>query len=197
MEWKVLKGPYSKHYIKSGKKQYRYFYLARCVCGKTKEVRKTDYDLKKSTNCGCKRTCKLKHGMTNSREYSTWCSMKSRCQNKKNNVYKHYGGRGIKVCKEWLVFENFYKDMGKKPKGASIERIDVNGNYEKQNCRWANQKEQTRNTRKNVYYLIDGKKMTLKEIAEKYGICYSMIHSRIYHGKWSLKKAINTPRMRF
>ncbi len=87
------------------------------------------------------------HGMRYSRGYATWVSMLQRCTNKNNPDYHHYGERGIKACKRWLKFENFFEDMGDRPKRLSIERIDNNKGYSKKNCKWATQTEQVRNTR--------------------------------------------------
>ena len=91
---------------------------------------------------------KAKHGYYDSRTYRSWASMKSRCTNPKSTAWEYYGGRGIKVCERWLLFENFLADMGERPEGKSIDRFpDQNGNYEKDNCRWATQKEQLENRR--------------------------------------------------
>jgi hypothetical protein len=94
-----------------------------------------------------------RHGHTSrlgvSPTYSSWHSMKARCLNKKVHTYKYYGGRGITVCERWLKFENFLEDMGERPNGFSIDRIDNNGNYEHSNCRWTTQKEQQRNKGKS------------------------------------------------
>lgn len=98
-------------------------------------------------SCGCAR---IKHGASYSAEYSSWKGMKSRCYNEKNIRYRHYGGRGIFVCDRWKSsFENFLEDMGPKPSAVhSIERIDVDGNYEPKNCEWATPQKQSRNKRK-------------------------------------------------
>lgn len=93
---------------------------------------------------------KDRHFMSNSPEYKTWEMMIQRCTNPKYGPYNYYGGRGIKVCDEWLDFKNFWKDMGDRPKGKTIDRKDVNGDYCKSNCQWATKSEQTYNTRKRT-----------------------------------------------
>jgi len=91
------------------------------------------------------------HGLRQHPLYKTWCNMKQRCNNPNQPKYKNWGGRGIKVCDRWLnSFENFIQDMGERPQGTSIDRINVNGNYEPNNCRWATIKEQNNNKRKNT-----------------------------------------------
>ena len=137
--------------IKKGKRQY---VECLCDCGNITITR--EYNVRKGLrySCGCYQRAKatqnkgkLTHGLTYTPEYESWCKMKSRCHNEKNNRYYRYGGRGIKVCDEWVnSFENFYRDMGNKPgKEYSIDRIDNDGDYCPANCRWATPKQQVEN----------------------------------------------------
>jgi len=88
------------------------------------------------------------HGMFGTATYRAWNDMKKRCLNKTNKSYKYYGGRGITICERWLTFENFLADMGVRPAGLSLDRIDNNGNYEPGNCRWTTHQQQMVNRRK-------------------------------------------------
>lgn len=132
------------------------------------------------------------HGMANTITYNTWDSMKQRCLNEDSEGYRHYGGRGISVCDRWMTFQNFIDDMGERPSGKTIDRIDVNGNYEPGNCRWATPVEQGNNRRSNVFIEFNGLKLTATQWAEKIGIGSKTIMYRLKNG-WSVFDTLNTP----
>ena len=108
--------------------------------------------------------------------------MRQRCSNSNNKDWNHYGGRGITVCERWLSFENFLADMGPKPPGLSLERIDNDGNYEPGNCKWATNLEQMRNRRCSIYLTISGERLPLIEWARRYGVRYGTAHRRFRKG---------------
>lgn len=138
------------------------------------------------------------HGMTDTETYTTWTAMKRRCQNPNATQFRHYGGRGICVCERWQRFENFLADMGPRPTSKhTIERINNDGNYEPENCRWATIDEQAKNRRSPItsprtvvtYY---GEKRNLFELCSTTGIPYSVAFQRIKRG-WSSERAVITP----
>lgn len=124
--------------------------------------------------------------------YRSWVTMIQRCTNPASNRYASYGARGITVCKQWFLFDTFLKDMGQRPPGKQLERIDNHGNYDPDNCRWATRKEQSRNTNRNRRLLLNGVTKCIAEWAELYGLKPSTIRSRLADG-WSNAAAITTP----
>jgi hypothetical protein len=135
------------------------------------------------------------HGLSGDRLYKTWASMIQRCYNPNNKEYKNYGARGIVVCNEWKnSFESFneWAISSGYNKKLTIERIDVNKNYEPSNCRWATSKEQARNTRVNKLLTFNGESLCLAAWAEKTGIKYPSLVSRLNSG-WTEEEALTTP----
>lgn len=126
-------------------------------------------------------------------EYRAWQSMKARCGNKNRKFYENYGGRNIRVCKRWInSFETFLSDMGRKPEGTSLDRIDNNGNYEPNNCRWASKKQQARNARSNRIIDFNGQNKSLAQWADETGIPSATLGKRLEHG-WPINRAMTAP----
>lgn len=176
----------------------------KCDCGKESVVR---YPLLVSGNtrsCGClerenkERIMKLAQQVNrksvsedfagkleNHPLYKTWKSMLMRCNNPNVRGYKHYGGRGIKVCDRWsgdLGFENFVNDMGERPDGTTLDRIDVNGNYEPSNCRWATTEQQMNNRTDNSRIILNGESITCAQLCKKYGFYYTWVAHQLRAG---------------
>lgn len=172
-------------------------YLCKCDCGN--EVFKSGPELRrgKTISCGCYRKAhlnnKTKHAMSETKTYSSWAHMIQRCTNKKDKRFKDYGGRGIKFCEKWLKFTGFFEDMGIMPKGYSIERIDVNGNYEKENCMWLPKEKQCQNQRSNNKITFRGKTMNLTDWAKELGMKRWVLSQRIVTMKWSIERAFTEP----
>lgn len=174
-------------------KQRKYKWLCKCECGNFLKVWGGNLKNGHTKSCGClqqenRGQANITHGMRKTLEYNVWATMKDRCFNKNAPNYKIYGKRGITICKRWEKFENFFTDMGKRPKGMSIDRINNNGNYEPENCQWATQKEQCRNTRKNRMLTFQGKTLCMAEWAERLGINYKCLWKRLNTG-WSVERA--------
>lgn len=126
-----------------------------------------------------------RHGYFGTPTYKSWSEMKYRC----NHNIKRY--KNVNYCKEWESFETFLKDMGERPQNTSLDRIDVNGNYEPKNCRWATFEQQENNKSNNIYYEIENQKLTLSQIARKFNISRSNLANKVYIYKWDINKAIN------
>jgi hypothetical protein len=139
----------------------------------------------------------LKHGHCasgrTSSTYLTWASMVKRCRNPKAKDYHYYGGRGINVCNRWLKFENFLEDMGEKPQGRTLDRINNEQGYNKRNCRWITHKENCNNRRNSDHITHNGETRSLSQWAEKVGISQPTLWRRIYQRGWSVANALTTP----
>jgi hypothetical protein len=136
-----------------------------CDCGVEKIAAVNSLMSGNIKSCGCLQKelaskAQLKHGMYGTPEYLSWGSMIQRCTNPKNNNFKNYGGRGISVCKSWRdSFESFFQDMGRRPTDTSLDRIDVNGNYEPENCRWSTALCQARNKQNTITTFTEAEKV--------------------------------------
>lgn len=131
----------------------------------------------------------IKHLQTGSKTYEVWTSMRKRCLRTTHRAYHNYGGRGIAICKRWDDFRNFLRDMGERPKGRSLDRIDNDGDYTPENCRWATREEQQNNTRRNVKLTLHGVTRTLTAWAKALNMQKGTLHARIKRG-WPIRKAL-------
>lgn len=173
-----------------------------CECGIKKVVLASVLLDGSTKSCGCladelSSLRERRHGHSIggivSPEYKSWRAMIQRCCDSKNVAFKNYKERGITMCERWLKFDFFLEDMGKRPKGTTLDRINNNGNYEPGNCRWATPKQQGRNTRVNVRYEINGIWKTIPEWSEISGVNSGTIRDRIKSLGWDVDRAIFSP----
>ena len=183
--------------IKSGN-QNRATWFCLCECGNTKIIRRDSIQRGFSQSCGCMQVeaCTTHGHYTNNKAtptYASWSNMRCRCLTETDEHYPEYGGRGIKICERWDLFANFIADMGTRPKGKTLDRLDVNGNYEPENCRWATPREQQRNRRCNVHVIHEGRKRLLIEVCEELGKPYAYAVQRLKINKppkWMEKECV-------
>ena len=196
----------AKHIV--GKRGGTNLWLCQCDCGNETTAIATSLRRGEKKSCGCKKRMARKprpdlseankkratHAMTNSSTYSSWKSMKARCLNPTDKDYENYGGRGIRVCDRWLKsFIDFHADMGDRPKGKTIDRINNDGDYEPNNCKWSTPKEQGNNKRKNYYIEYLGQVKTAKQWAKDIGVVdYKTALYRLRSG-WGVEASFTTP----
>lgn len=135
---------------------------------------------------------KIQSRLSHTKTYSSWENMLTRCNNPNNNRYQYYGNKGITVCERWLIFENFLTDMGERPEGTSLDRIDNNKGYYKENCRWATEITQANNKSTNRFITYKGETYTLKQWGRILGVNSVTISSRLKRG-WTLEEAFQVP----
>lgn len=173
-----------------------------CECGTQRTLHVSNLISGRTKSCGCYRREKASqmqttHGNYGSATYKIWGGMINRCFNERNKGYPQYGGRGITVCERWRSFENFLADMGERPAGMSIERIDNSGNYEPGNCRWATATDQARNTRRTKLTpeLVDGiraGRLSAKEVGQETGAARSTFYAAKNNTNWKDNHATTT-----
>lgn len=149
-----------------------------CDCGRLTTATGNQIRSGRTRSCGClhrEARPRLTHGRTRSPEYVTWAMMRARCLNPNHADFKNYGGRGIVCDPRWRSFENFLIDMGERPEGHTLERIDCNGNYERSNCKWIPAKEQARNRRTCKYAWLNGERMLHVDVAKRLDLSTSRI----------------------
>ena len=175
-------------------------WLCRCECGNTHTVRAPDLKSGKTRSCGCLHKEQLSqrsrtHGERRSKLYIIWGGMKQRCYQEKSISFPYYGGRGISVCEEWRnsfqAFREWSLNNGYE-EGLSIDRINVNGNYEPSNCRWVLKTEQSKNRQSNRYLSFSGKTQTLSDWAIETNQSPSCLYQRLRRG-WSVEDALTVP----
>jgi len=184
---------------RSGNKGKYAAWLCRCDCGTQTVVSGQHLRRGKRKSCGVNghrwKRDRAEPGITIQypSEYQSWKSMHARCLDQKHKRYKYYGGRGITICDRWKEFKNFMLDMGRKPDPKfTIERNDVNGNYEPGNCKWISRKDQGRNRQNSVYVVYEGRKLLLIDLVEELGLSRSVVYGRL-QGGWTLAQAIALP----
>ena len=177
-----------KEGVRSGRNRK---WVCRCDCGEVKEVFQNALTTGRVVSCGCyNREQKTTHALERHPLYATWRNMVNRCINPSDARWESYGGRGIKVCDRWAKTPaNFIEDMGPRPQGTSLDRIDNDGDYTPENCRWATRQEQHLNRRATIW----AGNQCLTHAAREKGISLSTVYSRIYRSGWTIEAALNTP----
>jgi len=200
MKWKDISGQRFGRYMVLGRgdsdRHGNAMWRCLCDCGTEKVVMGRALRIGVTTSCGCANKEILRnqktHGASGTSDYKAWFGILQRCDNEHHEKWHRYGARGITVCDRWRSYENFLADMGPRPHGMTIDRIDNNGNYEPSNCRWADQKTQGNNRGNNRMFDIGGVEMTLSQACEAYGINKATVRGRLSFG-WETDRAFKTP----
>lgn len=183
----------------------RAMWLCKCDCGNEKSIRGSDLHSGRTRSCGCifsdgVWSFNLSHGEAKkgrqTPEYRIWAGMIKRCSNENDSSFRHYGGRGIKVCDRWMgSYEEFLSDMGRRPSPHhSIDRYpDNDGPYSPENCRWATKQEQALNKRGTLTVLVGGENVPLLAECKRRGLKYSSIRQRMHRYGWTAQQALDTP----
>ena len=167
-----------------------YLDLYKCFCGNIFVCLTRSVQIGLTKSCGCLVGKNISHGMSRTGEYRIWGGIISRTCDKNDKYYSRYGGAGIDICKTWLKFENFYADMGIRPSSEhSIDRVDNNKGYSKENCRWATRIQQCNNRKSNRFVEYRNETLTLANLGRKYNVCPKLVRSRLRIG-WSIEKAV-------
>ncbi len=169
--------------------------IFKCSCGTIRTLRIASVKANQSRSCGCLKSennWKRTHNLSRTREYKSWESMIARCYNENHFSYNDYGGRGITVCDEWRnSFESFLKDMGERPIDKTLDRVENDKGYYKENCRWATKKEQAINRHNTIYLTFNNKRLTLEEWSKETNIPVGTIKSRLVD-KWIIERVLTT-----
>lgn len=181
-------------------------WYCRCDCGQNTVVTTAHLRSGHTTSCGCVIAARRNSGMLHrthghgvrgrtSPEYRSWASAKQRCFNENDAAFRLYGARGVTMCERWSTsFEAFLADMGRRPPGASLDRIDSDGNYEPGNCRWATATQQANNTRRNLFVEYEGDRLTLEQLARRVGVDARQLWKLYRRRGLPLLEAIETAR---
>jgi hypothetical protein len=165
-----------------------------CACGRIFEAFANNVQRGLTKSCGCRRgpvgrLAATRHGWAYTRTYKSWLSMRERCLNEQNHRWVTYGGRGISICEQWSLFENFLADMGERPENTTLDRINNDGNYEPDNCRWATAATQVRNRSMTRSITIEGRSMCVTDWAAECGLKTTTVFYRLNAG-WTEAEAL-------
>ena len=179
-------------------------WLCQCDCGKKKSIQTTHLRSGATRSCGhligeaTRKRCtkhgrKPRGGNRQDPTYSTWCGMWTRCTNPNQRTWANYGGRGIKVCDRWKDFQLFLADMGERPDGCTLDRLDNDGDYCPENCHWQTLARQSRNKRNTLSLTYAGRTQPLADWAEELGMLYATLYNRLHVYGWTAERALSTP----